>query len=565
MKVLLIDDFQKIGLSTQNAQIFIKNAAAIFGRIIISIDSIHGTFPHLQSCFENFDLYTIKPLGHKKTNDLIIKHHSLTQNPLSVEKQVFLDQIKYKYDQVRIVLGNKVIPSYPIFLLSILQSLSSSSIDLSETSYGYCYQSLIHYALASKAEVSNDDLGHYMNFIKILAYHFHTKDIDSIDEKEFTNFYNEYVGKYLLFPFDIVIKNLLKSQIIVEDENLYKFGYKYILYFLAAKHISDIINSYEGKLVVSNLFNNLHLENNANVLVFITHHTNDISFISDSMFHAMVTFENVTPITLNKNDSYYVHLHEISKCLSNEVIEQKESPEKIIENNLISQDNAERELERVENDDDMSKEISETAKPFLQAFRSIDIVGQIVKNRKGSLKKDEIEDLIAEIYYTGFRTVGFLGEVFSDAKTVLVENLSQRIKDKDTKYEIERKISNFIQVISLQTCLGVFSKLIFAVGIKDLNALYDNVAKNINTPAAKLVSFSINSYYNDLSTKDVVELAKEFKDNPVAIAILKSRVRAYIYTNHVNYRKKQRLAQALHMKISAFSDKSYNGSYNLND
>lgn len=565
-KVLLIDDFHNIGLTSARAKEFIEKSRTIFGRIIISIDTIHGSLPQLQSEFKEFDLYSIRPLGHKKTNDLIVKHHSLSQHPQSVEQQVFLDQIQYKYDQVRVVLGNKVIPSYPIFLLSILQSLENASIDLTETSYGYCYQSLIHYALATKASVCNDDLGTYINFIKELAYYYHLSDVDTLSEDDFFKFYCQYKIDYNILSYDIVKAKLLKSQIIIIEEGVYKFGYKYIYYFLAAKHISDIITSEEGQRVVSTLFENLHSERNANILVFITHHTNDISFINDSLFNAMVPFEEVEPISLKKDDPYYVHLNEISKTISNEIIEQTKTPEEEREEQFRRQDNADFELEKAKQDEEnLPQELQEVAKPFLQAFRSIDIVGQIVKNRKGSLKKNDLEDLVSEIYLTGFRTVGHLGQLFNDTRDVLVEDLSHRVEDNSARHEIEQKIANFIQVISYQTCLGVFGKLIFAVGIKDLNSMFDKVADKIGTPAAKLVSFSINSYYNDLSTHDVVVLAKEFKNNPVATAILRSRVRAYIYTNHVNFRKKQALAQALDMKLNAVKERGSKPSLGFSD
>jgi len=186
----------------------------------------------------------------------------------------------------------------------------------------------------------------------------------------------------------------------------------------------------------------------------------------------------------------------------------------------------------------------------LQAFRSIDIVGQIVKNRKGSLPKQEIIELISELYLTGFRTVGYLGTIFADAKNQLTEELKERIKDEDGREVVERKINSFFQFISLQTCLCVFTKLVYSAGIKDFKELYEEVAKQIGTPAAKLVSFSINSYYNEISTKEVSKLAKELKNNFVALQILKTRVKSYIYTNHIDYKQKQQLAQALNMKIS---------------
>ncbi len=548
-KILLIDDFQQIGIDPHNAQKLINQISKIFNQTIITIDTAHGMFPQIQAEFNGFCFYAIKPFGYKKTNDLIVKYFS-NANRLPLEKQVFLQKIKSTFDQVRHVLGNKIIPSYPVFLLSILQSLENASFDLNETSYGYCYQTLIHYALANKAKVNNDDLGSYMNFIKELAYYFHKNEIDSVSESIFVKFHRKYSDQFVFFTYDKVKHKLLASQIIFEEESYFKFGYKYILFFLIAKHVSDIIHSDEGKNVIAKLFDNLHLENNANILVFITHHTNDISFISDSLFSAMLPFEEVKPITLKKGGLYYQHINEISLEISNDIIDQNRTPEEEREKQLLIQDKNNRTLEKNSQLNNEPEEVNEVTIPFLQAFRSIDIVGQIVKNRKGSLPKQEIIELISELYLTGFRTVGFLGTIFTDAKDQLTEELKERIKDNDSREVVERKINSFFQFISMQTCLGVFTKLVYSVGIKDFKELYEEVAKQIGTPAAKLVSFSINSYYNEISTKEVSKLAKELKNNFVALQILKSRVKSYIYTNHIDYREKQQLAQALDMRIS---------------
>ena len=548
-KILLIDDFQQIGIDSHTAQKLINQISKTFNQTIINIDTAYGMFPQIQAEFKGFYFYAIKPFGYKKTNDLIVRYF-LNQSPLPVEKQVFFQKIKSTFDQVRHVLGNKIIPSYPIFLLSILQSLENASFDLNETSYGYCYQTLIHYALANKAKVSNDDLGSYINFIKELAYYFHKHGIDSVSESDFVKFYRKYSDEFVFFTYDKVKQKLLASQIIIKDESYFKFGYKYILYFLIAKHVSDIINTDEGKNVISKLFKNLHLENNANILVFITHHTNDISFIEDSLLSAMLPFNEVEAITLKKGGSYYQHIQDISLEISNDIIDQNRIPEEEREKQLLINDETDRTSEKNSQVKSVPEEVNETTIPFLQAFRSIDIVGQIVKNRKGSLPKQEIIELISELYLTGFRTVGYLGTIFADAKDQLTEELKERIKDEDSREVVERKINSFFQFISLQTCLGVFTKLVYSAGIKDFKELYEEVAKQIGTPAAKLVSFSINSYYNEISNKEVSKLAKELKNNFVALQILKSRVKSYIYTNHIDYKQKQQLAQALNMKIS---------------
>ena len=436
------------------------------------------------------------------------------------------------------------------FLLSILQSLDNASLDLSKTSYGYCYQTLIHTALTVHAKLQNDDIDTYINFLKKFSYHLYKTKNEAIEEDDFIAFYNDYKEVYHFPAYSLAKAKLITSKIIIEEDSKLRFGYKYILFFLAAQNISDIINTEEGKEVLAYLFENLHIDKNANILVFITHHTNDISFMHDSLFQAMVPFEDFNPITLDKGDPFYSHIGDITKTIANTLIDQKIDPEREREKQLLERDNRERKIEQHSKKLDIPEEVQKAMAPYVQAFASIDIVGQIVKNRKGSLKKEEIIDLIKESYFTGFRSVSSVGDLFTQIKGLLEDETAKKIKSSDTRDVAERKINSFIQILSLHACLGVFTKLVYAVGLRDFQEVYEEVARQINTPAAKIVSLSINSYHNPISVPKVRELVKEVKDNPVAMFIIRERVKSYIYQNYVEHSTKPSLAQLLDMKLS---------------
>jgi hypothetical protein len=523
----------------------------VFDQIIISIDAAYGLIPQIQSEFQNYYYYTIKPLGYKKNNDLIKRYHSLKENPLLINEKDLFQKTKQTFDQVRQIIGNKIIPSYPVFILSILQALDYKPLNLNETSYGYCYQTLIHFALVNKAFLPNDEIDSYINYLKELAFHFYESGIDEIDEDAFVKFHSKYGDSFLIPDFKKVKQTLVQSQILSSNDSCYKFGYRYILYFLVAKYISEIINTPKGENAVKNLFDKVHLEEYANILVFITHHTKEIAFIEESLFSTMTPFEDSRVITLEKGDEYYKLIQDITKEISADIIEINRKPEDEREKYLIEQDKKSRIIEKNKSHvEDIEDSAKESLFPFYKSYRSIEIVGQIIKNRKGSLPKDKLLELITELYYLCFRTIGYLGEMFEGAKSEILLMLYDRIKDGDNKKEIEQKINKFFQYISLQTCLNVFTKLIFSIGIKDLKEIYKEVAKNINSPAAKIVSFSINSYYNDVSASEIKSIAKELEDNHVAFQILRYRVKAYLYNNHVEYKKKQKIADALNMKIS---------------
>lgn len=216
---------------------------------------------------------------------------------------------------------------------------------------------------------------------------------------------------------------------------------------------------------------------------------------------------------------------------------------------LLTQDRLDRKMNQ-NNGEESDFDVNEKTIPFIQAFRSIEIIGQIIKNRKGSLEKVVLKKMLIELYNTGFRMIGYLGGMIKESKDELSSKIEEKISKNDTNQDIERKIYKFLQFISLLACLGVFSKLVRSVGVKELREMYPNVAKTMDTPAAKIVSFSINSYYGKIDMTELEQLSKEFEGNVVALQILRARVKSYIYNNYLNYKDKQKIAAYLNMKIS---------------
>lgn len=556
-KVILVDNIQKAKFNIPTTIQFIKETKPLFDRIIITIGSIYGYLSALESEFPDTNLFTIKPLGYVKRNDLIELYHKIQESSFTINDQILLDKVKFSFSQVELVLGNKLMPSFPVFVLSILQTLSyAKPIDLEQTSYGYCYQSLIHIALATKAKVINEEIDAYFNFLTEFSYELYEKQQKIFSDSEFSKFYDHYSSKFITPPLEKMKEALINSNIIVFEDESYRFSYKYIFYFLVAKKVSDIISTKKGKEIVIQLCNNLQREKNANILVFIAHHSKDNFLIESATFSSMVTFEDIEAITLEKNDKFYQLIKGIAEEVSNEVIDANKNPNEERKEALSERDQLQREkdLKKANSDknkeDDEDTEIQEELVTFYQAFRSIEIVGQIIKNRKGSLEKDSLVSMITELYQTGFRSISYFGGTLLEAKEAIIEGLLNNTEDGETRPMIEKRINDYFQFITLQACLGVFSKMIHSVGNKDLKKLFDEVAEKIDTPAAKILTFSIKTYYDRMSVRELQKLADEFQNNRVALKILKARVRAYLYNNYIDYKSKQRIASSLKMDIT---------------
>ncbi len=553
-KVLLLDNLQLLNFNPRTIRSLVEDFESQFGKVIIMTNTLYGLVAKIEAEFDELITFTLRPLGYKKRNQLIENYHRLSLSPHSSTDEQLLSRTKESFHQVENVLGDKLMPSYPVFIISILQTLVyAKPTNYEQTSYGYCYHSLIHLALVKKAKVDNEFIDTYFNFLSEFALHLYQTDKGKFVVNDLEKFFKDYKEEYHVgFTLAKLKETLLKSQLIFIQDDLWQFSYEYIFYFLVARRIAELISTDYGKDAVRNLCSNLHQEKNAKILVFIAHHTKDDFLIEEATFTAMVPFEDIEPITLNKHGHYYDLIKDIIKEISSDIIESSSNPIESRNEILESRDDIEREREKHEEE---LKEIEQTEGfdeymlPFFQAFRALEIVGQIIKNRKGSIPAKQLINMIAELYNTAFRSISFFGKNLLDSKQEFIESLASKLDEGDSSQKVKEKVNSFFQFISLQICLGVFGKVIYSVGQQDLRTLFEKVAEKIDTPAADLVTFSINSYYGNMSTGDLQRIVKKYEKNHVAMEIIKARVKSYLYQNYVDFRKRQSFADTLHMRI----------------
>ena len=151
------------------------------------------------------------------------------------------------------------------------------------------------------------------------------------------------------------------------------------------------------------------------------------------------------------------------------------------------------------------------------------------------------------MFETAFRTISYFGTIIESERSQVIEDIINNKKEGETNDEIKKKIDNFFELTSLNFCLFVFSKVINSVGNKELRATFNQVAEEIGTPAAKLVSFSIISCFSKIAIPDLEKLVEELKDNPVAMSIIRARVRSYLYNNHVVFSDRQRIINTVNL------------------
>jgi predicted MPP superfamily phosphohydrolase len=567
-KVLLLDNFHKSSLNSKYKKRLVESFNNNFEVIVVTSDDTFSSknVTEEATSFKEYLKYKLLPLGHEKRSELIEQWLMIGENKLTVQEEEILNNVKLRFNEINSLIGNRLMPSYPIFILTLLQSLDENLQNFSQTSYANIYLVLIKAGLI-KESIKDSVLTSLLNILKELAFYMYDKKKSPFSRDDFDNFILKYAGKYFRHKSltnDKILSVLCNSNILKFDDEYYSFSYKYIYYFLIAQKISTDIESYQE--LIYDLCNNIHLEINANILIFLSHHSKAQILIDNIVFTSEIPFEKACPLTLNKDDEFVKFITEFTNEIKDEIIEDR-NPKEEVKKQLKEKDAIER---NHRNDEDSEEGIlpAETME-MNQAFRTVKIIGQIVKNQSGDFEKEKLIKLVEAAYNTIFRFLGFYSGMLEKDKELLIETIVEDIKKKEENKKsrngkvdvklIEKTVRNILQFISWRICVDSMTNLMFAVGTKGQNELFDRVNSNIDSPASKIVTFAIKTFYDKINTKELEKLFDDVKDNYLAKCILREYIKRYLYTNIVERKKRDRIIQ-----LAGFNKQSLIGKIKMN-
>jgi len=548
-KSLIIDDYEKTRLNRKHQITFIDVAKRFFDYIVIIADtSFQYIVPDIPS-LDGFAHYELMLFGN-------VKRYELTKKwvELGVENEIKEDQLYQGIDALKrhadTLVRNNIVPSKPIYLLTILQTFESySPLGVELTSYGHCYQYLIYRAL-EKTRISHNEIEVYINFLTELAGYAFVKKVLAVDKGGLEEFAREYNARYISIDKDTVVRNLVLAGILFNSTEGLRFKYKYIYYFYAAKYLSEnLYRSDDIKPKIQELIAELHREDSANIIIFITHHSKDAWIIDELQLAMMELFDGHGEATLTSDDLHFMKefIDEIPKL----ILEQRDVESERRKDNLLKDEveNTEREIEK------QSSELEPTAllAQINKAFKGMEIIGQILRNRHGSLPRNTLVALTEQAYDVGLRFLQFFLSASSTAKDEIVDNIKHHLLENPNidNERLEKEARNLFLLMTYGVIFGVIRKIGFSVGTKELDEVYVSIEGQKETPAVSLINQTIQlQFMKNLDITTIGNLYSRLKDNPACGRVLKEIVIQYVYMHHVGYKEKQQLTAAIGLPIN---------------
>lgn len=547
-KIIIIDDYSNTSLNRKHQIIFIEKLKENFDSIIIiAKESFQYVAPDISS-LDRFSHFELMRFTNTKRYELIKKWVELGVKQTINEDQLYrdIDSLKHHIDTL---VKNNTVPSKPIYLLTILQIFESySPLGLELTSYGHCYQYLIYKALA-KSNIRQLEVESYINYLTELAGHMFTNKLSHMSRSNMDQFFNIYSKKYISPNRDRMSEKLLQSGILVSPQDDLSFKYRYIYYFYAAKYLSEhLTENDKNRAEINRLILNLHNEDCANIIIFITHHTKDSWIIDEIELSMMELFQDNAEATLVSDDLDFMHdfLEEIPRL----ILEQREIEKEREKDNAIKDITEELDFERSKRTSD--REPTDLLAKIDRAFKGIEIIGQILRNRHGSLDKNALKSLMEQAYSVGLRFLQYFLMLSKSAETEIVDAIKYMLTEnpgiKDN--HLEKEARNLFSLLTYGVIYGVLQKISFSLGAPELDELYSEIAHSMDTPAVKLINQSIElQSMKRLHLEKIGQLSRELDGNPACSRVLRQIVIQYIYTHPVEFRDKQRICDLMGIPI----------------
>ena len=541
-KTLILDN-----LSADRKSIdFVVFVRAFFDRIIVTTSSdVFQAYYRGDERLAEFHEMEIGYLTQSQQEKLIRKRLELSkrEEPLT---DGFIDQVEEQVNSI--IISSRIVPRYPFYILSILQTYEAfMPNDMTITSYGHCYHALIVSTLIRAGIDKRDkDINTCFNFAENLAFSIYQHGRKSNGRQfDFDEFARGYMDRYIISS--QIINRLRHTEYgIITSEGT--FITPYIYYFFLGKFLSK--GGKDNRAVIEEMCDASYVDSNYLTLLFAIHHTSDEHIIDEILLRTMCSLEAVPPATLAPEETRrFASIVESlpDNILSHSTVEEERQVDRDARGEVSS--------DQFEVNDQSNENEDEPINICYQILKSNEIMGQILRNKHGSLEKQKVIQIIETIADSGLRLVNLF---CLDEKEVA--DFARFVTKKHPKFDIER-VKREIRFFSFLWSLANIEHIVRALNVPEIRS---EVTRLVDRESKSSPVYDLIGYFNQLDgasemrdgdVNNLREFLGRHEDNFLR-RVLSLRTQHYMNT----HRSKTRINQA----ICSLLDIEYRERYRRN-
>lgn len=553
-KLLLLDDFDDVQAKTLVGKAEILTALRKrFGHIVITVSQLFEVRELLQEIGANevasLSHYQIQPLGYTLRGKLVRKWCNLCNDGTQDDAAVIgkCDQAEKAMDMI---IGRNIIPSMPLYLLTLMQSIEAGrSGEFKDSALGHYYDYLLTQSLLT-AGVRPDKLNENLDYCTELAWFFHSQKCREIEDNELAGFNRAFSAKWHTVDFNERFDRLVAAKVLLKRGSYYSFRYPYIYYFLKGRYLSRNIDAVDIRLYIEKCCAHLYVREHANTVLFLAHHTNN-PFVVDAIMSVLRgLFKQHKPVLFNGDTHSVATLIADAGKLKYSGTPPEEFRERVNETRDQLDDGTDGLAEAEENGDDLS-----LVAQLVTLFKTVEILGQVLKNQYSSIERYRKTEVLEELFSGPLRALSGFYEFITKNPDLIVAEIDYALKhlakldDDIARMRIARHIAaRLIQ----STSLGFICKASSSVNSEALREDIASTVKRIDFPAFRLIELGVLLDSPAPIPKDALLKIKEAtKSEAIPSSLLHLLILRRLYMFRMPEKDKQWLAAKIDFDLAS--------------
>lgn len=544
-RILLLDDIDGASLTPDALGECLSGLFEYFCGVIVTARDGAAAMDILAlervDALRGFQQYEIREFGHKKRFELVCKWAEIGGE--TEDSVTWLQTIDKWEKDLTTAVGRQFVPAVPIYLLTLLQSIESGrTADLQNSAFGHYYQFLITSSLQNVG-IEREQWSEVMNYCANLAWFVYHLGRKQFSIKELEEFNSAFSKEFTPVAFGQRQRHLMEASILATAEGQLEFKYPYLYYYFLGQYLADRIHEREINDAIVEFCSDLHLRDNASILLFTSHHTK-----------SPVIYERIASA--------------LDRCFSEEPEFDFERDVQLL-NQLVDsapsliyeEDSTRRSRLSAREQQDLSEEISpepqdnatEVVAAITRLFRGMEILGQFLKNHYGTTKNPIKNELIDKLFKGALRGLHGATLMIRRDAVALAAHIERIIAEGQpdlssdiVKAKAKRIVFDIIGIITF----AFIQKAGSTVGSTYLKDNLTSVVENNNSLGYSLIQMS---YQLDLPESipfsRLKALNKSVEKNVFAQALLSSMALKHLHLFKVPYKDKQRLCDELGIQL----------------
>ena len=539
-KVLIIDDFNRVPLNAASRETLaghlLKRAETVilFADQSVEFDTALGG-EDLGFLSKGFRFCRIRELGHFRREHLIRRWLTL-----GAEETYEEDDTTFRVTEVgrtiNTVLGRRLLPSHPIFVLTLLQILEAGQTPKTVTgSFGYIYETLIASALAKFGGTETIDTK--FTYLNRLAYRMYKDGVRSLSEDASAEIASRYFEEYKVRMSTKMSSELLDSHILIGTPKGIEFRYSYLYYFFVAKYLQENIHDNEDSAEIrhdlSELSSRLYNEDAANILMFYVYLTKDTVLIRQIVENAQNILageaqcdfkDDVQFVTVSSGAPKLVYVETAKPAVRERYLKRLDDAE---------ERDKKKQLAASAQSEEGANDVQSLGGQLNAGMKTLAVVGQILRNFPGSLRGEVKEQMARESYKLGLRILGVacrrMAPVAEFARTRLNQG-EGKLLGSGTKEEREQRLNRFFVYIGTLLGFGTIKSVSQAVGSGQLKEIYKGLIEADTSIGFSLIDLSVRlDHLRPFPEELLFRLYKQSRGNEYVRSLIRAFALEYMY------------------------------------